>query len=329
MNTTSEMTMARGRDAKRPLEIPLEGWWDVVRRTWSRVGGEHVSMISASIAFYGLLALFPAIAAMIAIGGSVISPHELQTQMTTVSSVLPPEAASIILNQAKQVASNDSGGLALAAIVGLLVTLYSASRGMKALMEGLNIVYGETESRGLIRLNLAAFTLTLGLILGMVLALTIVAVVPAVIAALGLSGILQWVVSLVRWPILFLAAMLGLGVIYRYGPSRRAPRWTWVSWGSLSGTALWVLGSVVFSAYVSNFGSYNETYGSLGAVIILLLWFWLSAFIVLLGGGLNAELEHQTRHDTTLGDPRPMGKRNAYMADTLGESPVGSESNER
>ncbi|EXJ13983.1 Ribonuclease BN [Imhoffiella purpurea] len=289
-------------------------------RTFRQISDQNVSMIAASIAFYGLLALFPAIAATIAIGGSVIDPQRLESQMASIGDLLPPEAASIILGQAEQVAAQAGRGLAFAATIGLLITLYSASRGMKSLIQGLNVVYGEKEGRGFIWLNLLAFLMTLGLIVGMVLALSLIAVVPAVIAALGLGGLLDWAVSLARWPILFGAAMLGLGIIYRYGPSRRSARWQWVTWGSVLGTLLWVVGSIAFSAYVQNFGSYNETYGSLGAVVILLLWFWLSAFIVLLGGALNAELEHQTGRDSTLGEPRPMGRRGAHVADTLGET---------
>lgn len=316
MTEAANLVAQRGRDADRPREIPPHGWRDVTVRAFRQVNDQHLSMIAASIAFYGLLALFPAIAATIAIGGSVVAPQQLESQMATVGALLPPEAASIILDQAAQVAAHTGRGLALAAIIGLLITLYSASRGMKALIEGLNIIYGEEENRGFIQLSFFAFMMTLGLIIGMVLALVLITIVPVVIATLGLSGVLDWMVSLARWPILFLAAMLGLGVIYRYGPSRRSARWQWVSWGSVLGTVLWVVGSVAFSAYVQHFGSYNETYGSLGTAIILLLWLFLTSFVVLLGAEINSEIEHHTVVDSTVGEDRPMGDRDAFVADT-------------
>ncbi len=311
----------RGRDAERPWEIPRPGWRDILIRTKDQIESDHVSLVAASIAFYGLLALFPAIGALVAFGGLVLEPQQIEQEMETVSDMIPPEAASIIMSQARQVASNAGGGIAFAAIVGLFITLFSASRGMKALIEGLNIIYHEDEKRGFIKLNLTALGLMFALIVVMILAIGVIAIVPALFAIVGLGSQVELVVSLARWPLLFVVAMIGLSIIYRYGPSRHQAQWKWLSWGAAIGTLFWVIGSFGFSIYVSNFGSYNETYGSLGAVIILLLWFWLSAFIVLLGAELNSQMEHQTSRDSTLGEPKPMGKRGAYVADTLGKIP--------
>ena len=309
----------RGRQAHRPREIPKPGWRDIALRTWTEMGRDHVSMIAAGVAFYGLLALFPAIAAMISLWGLMFDPMAIEQQIEQVSAALPQQAADIIKEQAKAVAANAGGGVGLAAIAGLLLTLYSTSKGIKSLIEGLNIIYDEEESRGFIKLNLTAFGLTLLMIVMMVGVLGLIVVLPVVLQGLGLGSAVETLIALLRWPLLALVALVALALLYRFAPSRATPRWRWVSWGAGVATVLWVVGSIAFSIYVSNFGSYNETYGSLGAVIVLLMWFWLSAFIVLMGAELNSEMEHQTAKDSTTGEPQPMGERGAHAADTVGE----------
>jgi membrane protein len=311
----------RGRRAERPRDIPKAGWRDILVRTKNETSNDHVSMVSAGVAFYGLLAIFPAIAAIISIWGLMFDPQQIEQQIEQISSALPQQAASIIEEQARAVAANAGTGVSIAVIGGLLLTLYSASKGMKALIEGLNIIYDEEEDRSFIKLNLVALALTLGLILVMIVSLGLIMIVPALLGSLGLGSTVQALVTYLRWPILAVVAIVGLAVLYRFAPSRDQPRWQWVSWGAVIATALWIVGSIVFSIYVRNFGSYNETYGSLGAVVILLMWFWLSAFIVLMGAELNSEMEHQTARDTTHGQPQPMGRRGAHAADTIGESP--------
>jgi membrane protein len=310
----------RGRRAERPSQIPRPGWRDVLLRTWNEVGGDHVSLIAAGVGFYGLLALFPAIAAMIAIWGLLFDPQQIEQQIETVSGLLPQDAAAIVTAQARKVAGG-GGGLSLTAAGGILFALYSASKGMKALMEGLNIIYDEEEERGFFKLNLIALGLTLLMIVAMIAALGAIIIVPILLSFLGLGPVAETLANLLRWPLLFVVALFAMAVIYRYGPSRAQPRWRWVSWGAAIATIIWIIGSIGFSIYVQNFGSYNETYGSIGAVIILLMWFWLSAFIVLLGAELNSEMEHQTERDSTTGPEQPRGRRGAYVADHVGESP--------
>ncbi len=230
--------------------------------------------------------------------------------------VLPQNAAAIIQGQAQKVAEGAGAGVGLAAIAGLLLTIYSASKGMKTLMEGMNIAYDENESRVFLRLNAVALALTIFLIAGVLIALAFTVAAPA-----RLSQGVQTAVNLGRWPLLALLTMFGLAVLYRYGPSREDPEWQWVSVGAIMATIAWIIGSIAFSIYVRNFGSYNETYGALGGVIILLTWLWLSAFIVLLGAELNSEMEHQTTRDTTTGEPQPKGERGAEKADTIGQTP--------
>jgi membrane protein len=268
------------------------------------------------VGFYALLALFPAIAALIAIWGLAFDPQQIEQQITAISQFLPEQAGAIITDQARQVAAA-GGGLGLAAVIGILLALYSASKGIKALIEGLNIIYDEQEKRGFINLNLMALVITLGIIVALIVALGVIVVLPIVLELLGLGPIVDALVSIVRWPLLFAFAMLVLAALYRWAPSRAPARWRWVTWGAAIATLIWVLGSIAFSIYVRNFGSYNETYGSLGAVIILLMWLWLSAFVVLLGAELNAEMEHQTERDSTTGAPEPRGRRGAQVADEV------------
>jgi membrane protein len=191
---------------------------------------------------------------------------------------------------------------------------------MRTLMEALNVAYGEEEKRGFLRFYGTALLLTLAAILGTVIALALVIALPIVLKFLGLSSALSWVISIAAWPILVGMMLLGLAIVYRYGPSREEPRWRWVSWGAVTATLLWIAGSVLFSIYVTRFGNYNETYGSVGAIVILLMWFLLSSYAVLIGAELNAEMERQTRADTTSGGDKPMGARGAHAADTVGES---------
>lgn len=312
---------ARGRQAQRLREIPKSGWRDILMRTKDEIRKDHVSMTAAGVAFYGMLALFPAIAAIISIWGLMFDPHQIEQQIASISGMLPEQAATIVKSQAQKVASSAGGGLTTAAIVGVLLALYSAAKGMKALIEGLNIVYNEEEKRGFIRLNLAALVLTLGLIIAMIAVLALIVIVPALLGNLGLGSVLQELMAWVRWPLLFILAMIGLAIVYQYAPSRDQPRWRWASAGAVIATLLWVIGSAAFSVYVRNFGSYNKTYGSLGAVVILLMWLWLSAYIVLLGAELNSETERQTERDTTRGQPQPMGERGAHAADTVADEP--------
>ncbi len=288
-------------------------------RLKTAVANDHLSLTAAGVAFYGLLAIFPALAATVSLWGLMADPAEIQQEIAGASSMLPAEAGAIITDQVGAIAGNAGAGMTFATVFGLLFALYSASKGVKALMEGLNIIYGESESRGFFQLVLTALALTFGAIVVAILALGAVVVVPALVAALGLDGIVGANVTLARWPIMALVVLLALAVVYRFAPSRSKPRWQWVSWGAVVATLLWIAASVGFSIYVSHFANYNETYGALGGVIILLMWLWLSAFAVLLGAELNAELEHQTARDTTTGAPQARGERGAQMADTVGE----------
>jgi membrane protein len=311
----------RGREAERPREIPKPGWRDVLMRTKSELNRDNVGLVAAGVAFYALLAIFPAIAAVISVYGLVADPADVERQMSSLLQVIPQEAAGILRQQMENIASQPTTGLGFGVLFGVLLAIWSASKGTKALMQGLNIANDEEESRGFFKLNATALGLTAGGIVFAAIALGLIAVLPALLGNLGLPSVVQTAVSLLRWPLLLVAVMVGLGVAYRYGPSRDKPQWRWLSWGAGIATAAWLVGSILFSVYVSNFGSYGETYGSVGAVVVLMMWFYLSAYVALLGAELNAEMERQTRRDTTVGTSEPMGRRDAHAADTLGRSP--------
>ena len=317
-NTTFQERYGRGREASRPQDIPPSGWKDILWRVKDQIKKDRLSIIAAGVAFYGLLAIFPALIALVALYGLAFDPRQVQEQVSALSGVLPPDAAEILLRQLNDLTTRDSKALGFGAIGGLLLALWSASAGMRTLMEALNVAYNEEEKRGFFRFYGTALLLTLASILGTILAIVLVVVIPAVLTFLGLDDTLKWVISIAAWPILIIMMMIGLAVVFRYGPSRREPRWRWVSWGAFVATVLWIIGSLLFSFYVAKFGNYNETYGAVGAIVILLMWFLLSAYAVLIGAELNAEMERQTRKDTTEGGEKPLGQRGAYAADTVG-----------
>ncbi|HET8726925.1 MAG TPA: YihY/virulence factor BrkB family protein [Alphaproteobacteria bacterium] len=316
--TEASDAVGRGRDATRPDQIPKAGWRDIVLRTKDEISRDNVGIVAAGVAFYGLLALFPALAALVSIYGLVANPADVKAQLDSLSGIVPQEALNIISGQLSAVASGSSGGLGFGAAIGILLSLWSATKAVSALFTALNIAYHEEEQRGFIKLNLMYFAFTIGAVLVAIAAIGGVVALPALLGAIGLGGAWEWLVSLARWPVLAMIAVLSMAVLYRYGPSRRSARWEWISWGAVAATLLWIAGSIGFSIYVRNFGSYNETYGSLGAVVILLMWFYLSAYILLMGAELNAEIEHQTMRDTTTGPEKPMGRRGAYVADHKG-----------
>ncbi|MFM2043915.1 MAG: ribonuclease family protein [Pseudomonadota bacterium] len=308
----------RGRHADRPVEIPKRGWVEVLKRTWSEQSRDNVSIVAAGVAFLSLLAVFPAMSAIVSLYGLVADPSQIERRMQELSGVLPSEAFEILSGQMRDLAGQAGGALSFGLALSVLLALWSAAGGVRSLMTALNIAYDEEEKRGFIAFAATALALTLGFILLMFVTLAVVIILPAVVGLLGLGQTAEWLVRLMRWPILAAALVLALAVLYRYGPSRATPKWRWVTPGAAVATGLWLLGSIAFSVYITNFADYNATYGALGGAIILLLWLYLGAYAVLLGAELDAEIEHQTARDSTTGPDRPMGDRGAHVADTLG-----------
>jgi membrane protein len=308
----------RGRKAGKPNQIPGPGWLDVFWRVKEQITDDRVNLLAAGIAFYALLSLFPAIGAVISLWALAFDPMEMASQIGELSRFMPPGGATLINEQAQVVSENTDTGLSLTAMIGLTVAMFLASKGVRGLMVGLNVVYGEEDQRGLVHRMLVVAALTLGLIVISLAAMIFVALYPLAVGWLALDGPLVTLITWLRWPALLLLMMFVIAVLYRYGPYRSSPRWEWVSMGTMTATLLWLLGSGGLSLYVGKFADMDELYGSLGAVVVLMLWFWLSSFVVLLGAEINAEMERQTQRDTTVGEPRPMGERGAYAADTLG-----------
>lgn len=289
----------------------------VLRRVFDHLGSQHIALMAAGIAFYGLLAIFPAITAAVALVGLVYDPSALAAESGWLLSTLPSQAEVLIKDQLREVASAERGSLGLAAIISVGVALWSASNATGSFIEGLNVINDEQETRGFIALRLTTIALTVAILVGLSLAIIVVAAIPALLGLSAQTAFLQDIALLLRWPIMFCIGILGIAVLYRHGPNRREARWRWLTPGAIAGCALWVLGTLAFSYYVQNFARYNETFGALAGVIILLTWLWLSAFVVLMGAQLDAELEHQTTRDSTVGPDRPMGDRGAVKADTL------------
>jgi len=286
---------------------------------------DHVGLIAAGVAFYGLLAIFPAITALMALSGLVVEPIEIARQLELIKSVVPQEASLIILEQAESVAGARNTGLGFAVAISLALSLYSVSRGIASMMEGLNVAYGETEKRGFFQLKILTFALALVLVLALIMGLVSALLLPAVFSIAQLPVWLETAFSALRWLVMALLTVTGLSLVYRFGPSRANAKWKWITPGAVLACLLWMAASYGFSVYVANFGSYNKTFGSLAGVIILLMWLWMSAYIVLFGAELNGEMEAQTRKDSTTGKPQPMGMRGAVKADILGRSITGVE----
>ena len=308
----------RGRTATRPSEIPAAGWRDILTRVKTEVGSDHVSLVSAGLAMYALLAVFPALAAAVSIYGVFASPADVVQHMQAFSGILPPGTWDLFSKQLQTLAGQAQTSLTLTAAGGVIVALWSARAGMSALMTATNIAYAESEKRGFFHQTLLSLIFTVGAVFGFLLVLAVGIVLPLALKVLGLGSALQILAGVLRWVALWVFATLGLAILYRYAPSREPAQWRWVAWGSVVAATLWALASVIFAQYVGHFASYGKTYGALGGVIALLMWFYISSFTVVLGGEINAEMERQTRRDTTEGPEKPMGARGAYAADTIG-----------
>ncbi|MDZ3837878.1 MAG: YihY/virulence factor BrkB family protein [Rhodospirillales bacterium] len=306
---------ARGEYADSPSDIPPPGWRDVLWRVKDEISGDNISIVAAGVAFYGLLAVFPALAALVMVYGLFADPADVQRQLEPIKDVIPSDAFDILSGQLSAVASKGSQPLGLGLLLTLGLSLWSATSGVKALFSAMNIAYEERESRNFFKLNAVALLFTILGLSFVIIALTVIAAVPAVADLLGVEGWARTGLLLLRWVGLAIFVMAALALLFRYGPSRATARFRWLTPGAVAATVLWIVGSVAFSYYVQNFASYNKTFGSLGAVVVLLMWFYLTAFIICLGAELNAELEHQTARDSTTGRERPIGDRGAYVAD--------------
>jgi len=306
-----------GSRANSPTQIPVRGWRQVLGRAWHSSQEDNVSMLAAGVAFFGFLALFPALIALVTLVGVIADPAQITQQVESFTAGLPPTSRQLISDQLNAITQSSGGALTIGLLVSLLAALWSASSGTSNLMAAVNIAYEEKETRGFVKLRGIALLLTLGTVVFLVLTLGLIAVVPVVLQVVPLGPLGTVLAQVLRWALLLALIIVGLAVLYRVAPDRNPPKFRWVSVGSVLAALLWLLGSVGFSLYINYFGNYNKTYGALAGVIVLLLWFFLTSYIVLLGAEINAQSEYQTERDTTIGQPRPMGQRDAVVADGM------------
>jgi membrane protein len=308
----------RGRHATHPLQIPWKGWYDILWRTYREMNSDRLLSIAGGVSFFVLLAIFPAITALVSAYGLFFNASTITNNLSLLNDVVPGNVLGIVHEQASRIASNSGRALSIGIVVGILVSLWSAMSGVKAMIDALNVIYEQKEGRSFLKLNLVALVFTVAGFAAFLLAIATIVVLPLILSPIGLGSLTETLTRIARWPLLLVVLLIGLAVLYRYGPDRRAARWQWVTVGSVFAALTWIVASFLFSWYLTSFANYNATYGSLGAVVGLMIWLWLSTIVVLLGAELNAEIEHQTARDSTIGAEKPLGARGAVMADTVG-----------
>jgi membrane protein len=308
-----------GRFARHPGQIPWAGWKRVILRTAREIITDRISLSAAGCAFYATLALFPAISMLVSIYGLAFDPRSVEPQLARLRDLLPNTAFQLIDDRVHTLVSKPPGTLTVSLVISFLVALWSATTGTKSIIGALNLAYEERESRSFLRFQLTAFGLTLGGVLAAVIGIAALVVLPALEGFFGVSAHASAITRFASLAALVIFVLLALSVLYRFGPSRRSAGWHWVTPGSAVATVLWLIASTLFSFYVEHLASYDATYGPLGAVVGVMMWFYVSAFATLVGAELNAELELQTLRDTTAESPsgmeKPIGERGAYVAD--------------
>ena len=316
-NTRSAASAVPGAEAERPQQIPAKGWWQVSRRAWAEAKTDQVPLLAAGVAFFAFLSLFPAMIAAVMVYGLVADRQTVAQQTDQLTAALPADAAGLINTQMKAIIATPQQSLGIGLVIALVLALWSASGGVGNVITAINVAYDEEETRGFVKRKGLALGLTLGAILFAAVAIFLIAVTPVLLDQLIPSGFARVLLEAVRWVGLLIAVMVALALMYRLAPDRDAPRLAWVSTGAVISTVIWLIASLGFSLYVDNFGSYGKTYGALAGVVVLMLWLWITAFVVLLGAEINGEAEQQTAADTTVGPPRPLGERDAVKADTV------------
>ncbi|USE70261.1 hypothetical protein CTT31_14470 [Pseudoalteromonas maricaloris] len=306
-----------GFNADRPSDIPALGWWDVSKRLYHSLSQDNLSLVAAGVAFYALLAIFPALAAVVSIYAYFSSPTEMVDQLLPLIELLPPSSQEIMLQQLKALTQKSQTSLSLGAIFTLFLTIWSSSKGCQALITACNITYHEHNKRQFLQALVVRFLFSVGAIFVAIVALSIIGILPIVLNLVGFTTALDSIIQLITWSILAALFHFSLAFVYRYAPHRRAAKWRWITLGSFTATGLWILASLGFSYYVAQFASYNETYGSLGGVVIMMMWLYLSAYIIIFGAALNASTELQTLKDSTVGPEKVRGQRGAFVADNL------------
>jgi len=315
MATTADI---HGRKARAPIGLPAHAWREILGRVWTKTGTDNIGLLAAGVAFYAFLSIVPLLGALVMTYGLIADPSTIQNHIQAIISVVPKDAAKLIVDQLISLVTTASTKKGIGLLVALVISLYGATRASGAIMTALNVVYEQPEQRGIIKTTAIAFAMIIGAVLvGIVglLAASALALVGKFIDFIGPTGVL--LMNVTTWAVAAVLASIGIGATYRYGPSRHDARWQWLTVGSALATLLWLIATVGFGAYAATLGNYNATYGSLGAVVVLLMWLWVSSYAILLGAVINAETERQTAEDTTTGRPKPLGQRGATVADQV------------
>ncbi len=318
LQETRASERGRGRKAKVPLRIPWRGWVDIALRTYHETLDDRLLALAAGVVFYAQVALFPAIAAGVSFYALFADAGTIAKHLSFAAGIIPAEVLDMMGNEITRIGAKSDGRLTFSLLLGLAIALWSANAGMKAIFDALNVIYDEREKRSLVWLNLVSLFFTICAIAAALLATAAVVVFPLFLAAFAPATEHYPIIDYLRWPGMFGLVMFGLAALYRHGPSRRPPKWRWISIGSLFAASTWLAVSSLFSWYLGNFANYDATYGALGAVVGMMMWMWLSTIVILVGAELNSEIEHQTAHDSTVGPEKPLGQRGAVMADTVG-----------
>ncbi|GHA36016.1 ribonuclease [Devosia pacifica] len=309
----------RGRTASAPQHIPVKGWRDIAMRVLGSFNTDRVPFTAAGVTFFVLLALVPTLTAFVSIYGLFADRATVVDHVSLLSGVIPADGLQLISDQLERVAGEGNTALSWSLLISLAIALWSSSAGVKGMFQAMNIAYGEEERRNFLIFNGLALLFTLAFAVTAVLVVGIVVVIPSILSIFPLGGLSEWLIRIASFALLVAVVLIGLAMLYRFGPSRSQARWRWITPGAALAVLLTLVVSVLFSWYVANFGNYNATYGSLGALIGLLTWTWISTIIVILGAEVDSEIEHQTARDTTTGPEVPLGERGAYVADTVGK----------
>ncbi|MDB5689281.1 MAG: Ribonuclease [Sphingomonas bacterium] len=311
-------TSNRGLSADTPTEIPAAGWWEILKRVYVKTGNDNIGLLAAGVAFYAFLAFVPLLGALIMTYGLIADPSKIADDMKTVIDLVPADAARLIYDQLISLSTSAAGKKGLGLAIALLVSIYGAMRAASGIMMALNVIYEQPEKRSIIRTTAISALITIGAVVVAIVGLlsaSVLAFLETVFWQLG--GATAFLIKLATWLFAGGLAAFGIAMVYRIGPDRHDAKWRWLSMGSIVATLLWVAATVGFGIYASKFGDYNATYGSLGAVVVLLMWLFVSSYAILLGAELNAESERQTSRDSTTGPEKPLGTRGATVADTL------------
>lgn len=297
MDQTAQTGEVAPRDGSviSALQLPASRWWAIFKRVYHQFNDDRILAIAAGVVFYALLAVFPAITAFVSLFGLFADPSTVMNQVSDLKGLIPAGAFSILQDQISRAGSGGTASLSLTSIFALLFAIWSANSGTKAIMDASNVVYGEKEERSFFKLNLVSLLLTVGAMATLLVAIGAVVVLPLLLSAFGVQS--AGYIGLLRWPILLVLILSGLAALYRFGPSRRQPYWSLLSIGACTAAAVWIASSALLSWYLTNFANYSAVYGSLGAMIGLMIWMWVSAIVILLGAELDAEIAHEIHGD--------------------------------